>query len=197
MAERAPYSPVFGTGWLVGWRLTFAGEDKGWDGALATVVEDPGSQVFVMLYEVTPLDEQVLDTWEGTDLGLWRKIRVRVSTLDGEVAGLALRARRRGRAACRPRTTWGSSRTRRRPAGHRRTTWRSCGPESAGPSAPARTEERLAFGGVSDPVPDLFADPPAAAREAAAEHPRAHRGGAPRRGAGARLGVGAGGGRAR
>ena len=85
MAERAPYSPVFGTGWLVGWRLTFAGEDKGWDGALATVVEDPGSQVFVMLYEVTPLDEQVLDTWEGTDLGLWSKIRVRVSTLDGEV----------------------------------------------------------------------------------------------------------------
>ena len=34
MAERAPYSPVAGTGWLEGWRLTFGGEDRGWDGAL-------------------------------------------------------------------------------------------------------------------------------------------------------------------
>ena len=32
--------PQRGTGWLMGWRLTFGGEDKGWEGALATVVED-------------------------------------------------------------------------------------------------------------------------------------------------------------
>jgi AIG2-like family len=85
MAARAPYSPVAGTGWLEGWRLTFAGEDVGWDGALATVVEDPGERVFVMLYDVPAQDEESLDAWEGTDLGLWRKIRVRVLTLDGDV----------------------------------------------------------------------------------------------------------------
>ena len=84
MAQRAPASPVWGTGWLRGWRLTFAGEDLGWDGALSTVVEDPTESVFVMLYDVPPQDEQALDAWEGVDLGVWAKIRVRVHTLDGE-----------------------------------------------------------------------------------------------------------------
>ncbi len=37
-----------------------------------------------MLYDVPPQDEQALDAWEGADLGLWRKIRVRVHTLDGD-----------------------------------------------------------------------------------------------------------------
>ncbi|WP_165715462.1 gamma-glutamylcyclotransferase family protein, partial [Mycobacterium tuberculosis] len=27
MLERAPHSPMAGTGWLPGWRLTFGGED--------------------------------------------------------------------------------------------------------------------------------------------------------------------------
>jgi len=39
MAQRAPHSPQRGTGWLQGWRLTFGGEQIGWEGALATVVE--------------------------------------------------------------------------------------------------------------------------------------------------------------
>ena len=81
MAERCPHSPTRGTGWLSDWRLTFAGEDHGWDGALATVVEAPTQQVFVALYELTPEDESQLDEWESS---VYRKIRVRVSTLDGE-----------------------------------------------------------------------------------------------------------------
>ena len=85
MIERAPHSPPAGTGWLMGWRLTFGGEDKGWEGALATVVEDPHAQVFVMLYELTDYDERYLDQWEGADIGLYRKIRVRVETLNGDV----------------------------------------------------------------------------------------------------------------
>lgn len=84
MAQRAPASPVFGTGWLRGWRMTFAGEDVGWDGALSTVVEDPEGEVFVMLYDVPAQDQHLLDAWEGTDLGLWAKIRVRVDTRDGD-----------------------------------------------------------------------------------------------------------------
>ena len=83
MARWAPASPVAGTGWLHGWRLTFGGEEVNWDGALATVVEDPDSSVFVMLYDVPPIDEMALDVWEGGQLGLWRKIRVRVQTDDG------------------------------------------------------------------------------------------------------------------
>ena len=85
MLLRAPHSPVHGTGWLQGWRMTFGGESLGWEGALATVVEEPGSQVFVALYDLSPADEAALDEWEGSDLGLYDKIRVRVATLDGDV----------------------------------------------------------------------------------------------------------------
>jgi gamma-glutamylcyclotransferase (GGCT)/AIG2-like uncharacterized protein YtfP len=81
MAERCPRSPTRGSGWLSGWRLTFGGEEHGWDGALATVVEAPGEQVFVALYELAQEDERHLDEWESSVYG---KIRVRVSTLDGE-----------------------------------------------------------------------------------------------------------------
>jgi AIG2-like family len=84
MSERCPHSPLQGTGWLLGWRLTFGGEDHGWDGALATVVEDPSGQVFVALYDVTPEDSDALDAWEGVEIGLYRTIRVRVQTLSGE-----------------------------------------------------------------------------------------------------------------
>src|ERR1700753_3952116 len=85
MAERCPHSPQRGSGWLEGWRLTFGGEDLGWEGALATVVEDADERVFVVLYDLSEIDEQVLDHWDGATLGYYRKLRVRVSTLDGEV----------------------------------------------------------------------------------------------------------------
>jgi hypothetical protein len=85
MASRCPHSPQQGAGWLEGWRLTFGGEDIGWDGALATVVEDSAERVFVVLYEVSALDEGALDRWDGAELGYYRKSRVRVSTPDGDV----------------------------------------------------------------------------------------------------------------
>jgi len=83
MLERCPHSPMSGTGWLEGWRLTFAGDDIGWEGPLATVVEDPGSRVFVVLYDVSPEDEQRLDRWEGSDFGIHKKIRLRVTPNPG------------------------------------------------------------------------------------------------------------------
>lgn len=87
MAERCPYSPLRGTGWLTGWRLTFGGEELGWEGSMATVVEDPSDpahQVFVALYDIHPKDIERLDEWEWIDQGVYRKIQVRVQTLDGE-----------------------------------------------------------------------------------------------------------------
>ncbi|HTY70852.1 MAG TPA: gamma-glutamylcyclotransferase [Actinomycetes bacterium] len=85
MAERTPSSPPLSSGWLFGWRLTFGGEDLGWEGALATLVEDPTSSVYVMLYELTDADEAALDEWEGGAIGLYRKVRVRVATLEADV----------------------------------------------------------------------------------------------------------------
>ena len=85
MLSRCPHSPQRGTGWLEGWRLTFGGEDIGWDGALATVVEDPSSRVFVVLYDLSEGDEKELDNWDGVSLGYYRRLKVRVETLDGDV----------------------------------------------------------------------------------------------------------------
>lgn len=85
MEERCPHSPAAGTGWLNGWRLTFGGEELGWDGALPTIVPDASSQVFVALFDVSPQDQQQLDSWEGAEDGLYNKIKLRVATLDGDV----------------------------------------------------------------------------------------------------------------
>jgi gamma-glutamylcyclotransferase (GGCT)/AIG2-like uncharacterized protein YtfP len=84
MAERCPHSPLRGTGWLIGWRLTFGGEEYGWEGALATIVEDADHQVFVALYDVTPEDALRLDEVEGGSLRLYDKIHLRVHSLDGD-----------------------------------------------------------------------------------------------------------------
>jgi gamma-glutamylcyclotransferase (GGCT)/AIG2-like uncharacterized protein YtfP len=84
MGERCPHSPLRDTGWLTGWRLTFGGEELGWEGALATIVEDPLEQVFVAVYDVTDEDVTHLDALESADTGLYRKIRVRVATMTGE-----------------------------------------------------------------------------------------------------------------
>ncbi len=84
MLQRAPHSPMAGTGWLHGWRLTFGGEDIGWEGALATLVEDPTEKVFVVLYDMTEEDEANLDRWEGSELGVHKKIRCRVDRLSSD-----------------------------------------------------------------------------------------------------------------
>jgi hypothetical protein len=77
---------MIGVGWLEGWRLTFAGEDVlGWEGAVTTVVESPGDRVFVALYDVDEFDTAQLDEVEGVNSGTYRKLTVRVATLEGEV----------------------------------------------------------------------------------------------------------------
>ncbi|GAB2733548.1 gamma-glutamylcyclotransferase [Salinifilum aidingensis] len=85
MTTRAPHSPMAGTGWLMDWRLTFGGEDYGWEGALATIVEESDAQVFTVLYDLSEFDERRMNGWEGTELGMYRKLRLRVQTLDGPV----------------------------------------------------------------------------------------------------------------
>lgn len=91
MVQRCPHSPRAGTGWIQGWRLTFGGEEVGWDGSIATIVPapsaatEPPEHVFVALYDITAYDERRLDSWEGVEMGLHRKLRLRVHTLTGDV----------------------------------------------------------------------------------------------------------------
>ena len=96
------------TGWLRGWRLTFGGEEHGWDGALSTIVEDPLEQVFVAVYDVTREDEASPRRLGGRGPRALPQDRVRVSTLTGELVVWTSRPRRlRGRIAL-PRRTWAS-----------------------------------------------------------------------------------------
>lgn len=86
MQALCPQSPMIGTGWLEGWRLTFAGEEElGWEGAVTTVVESSGDRVFVAIYDVHPWDATQLDEVEGFNSGTYRKLTVRVATLDGDL----------------------------------------------------------------------------------------------------------------
>jgi gamma-glutamylcyclotransferase (GGCT)/AIG2-like uncharacterized protein YtfP len=85
MRAYCPHSPMVGTGWLEGWRLTFAGEDIiGWEGSVSTVVESPGDRVFVALYDIHDGDAEQLDEIEGVTAGTYRKLHVRVSTPIGD-----------------------------------------------------------------------------------------------------------------
>src|SRR3954464_5499547 len=83
---RAPRSPMAGTGWLHGWRLTFGGEDLSWEGALATLVEDPDSKVLSVLSDMTKEDEANLDRGEGSELGFHKKIRCRVYPVSSDTS---------------------------------------------------------------------------------------------------------------
>ena len=88
MRAYCPHSPLVGTGWLEGWRLTFAGEELlGLGGRRQhhRGVGHRGDRVFVALYDVHPQDEQLLDEVEGVVAGTYRKLHLRVATLDGEV----------------------------------------------------------------------------------------------------------------
>ncbi len=90
MLRRCPHSPAAGTGWIRDWRLTFGGEELGWEGALPTIVPAEGQHVFVALFDVSSEDQRALDAWEGADTDLYLRVRVRVHTPDRRCAGLDL-----------------------------------------------------------------------------------------------------------
>ncbi len=89
MGDRCPHSPLRSTGWLQDWRLTFGGEEHGWDGALPTLAPSPGDAVFVAVYDVSELDAGTLDHLEFADTGLYRRTRLRVDTMAGELMSWA------------------------------------------------------------------------------------------------------------
>ncbi len=92
----------------------------GWEGALATIVEDPLTQVFVALYDVAPMDEESMDRWESVGLEVYRRLRVRVHTLDGEEMAWTY-VLNGYEGVCRPHGTWARSRTPRSRPGRRTT----------------------------------------------------------------------------
>ncbi len=137
MSERCPHSPLRTTGWLEGWRLTFGGEEHGWDGALSTIVQDPFEQVFVAVYDVPSQDESALDQVEQADSGLYRKAKVRIKTLTGEVVAwtYVLDAFEGGLPSASPSAS--SPTPRRRPMPPTTTS----GPSAAAPAGPPASDQ--------------------------------------------------------
>jgi len=62
MAYRCPYATVLGAAELSGYKLLFRG---GKNGAVATVEPTEDGSVPVLLWEITPRDEEALDRYEG------------------------------------------------------------------------------------------------------------------------------------
>ena len=86
-----------------------------------------------MLYELSAADEQALDQWDGASLGYYRKTKVRVATLDGDVVAWLYVLNDYEGGLPSP-ATWASWRTPRRRPGRPPTTWRvRC--EARGPAA--------------------------------------------------------------
>ena len=74
MTYRCPYATVLGVSELVDYRLLFRG---GKGSAVATVEPCDGSSVPVLLWEITPRDEEALDRYEGFP-NLYRKETIEV-----------------------------------------------------------------------------------------------------------------------
>ena len=81
MAFRCPDAVVIGNAELPGYELLFRGFDGG---SVATVEPKVGSSVPVVLWEITPVDEEALDHYEGWP-DVYRKETV-VVKYDGEPA---------------------------------------------------------------------------------------------------------------
>ena len=75
MSYRCPYATVAGKATLPGHRLLFRGHSNG---AVATVEPDEDGSVPVLLWEITPRDEEELDRYEGWPR-LYRKETITVS----------------------------------------------------------------------------------------------------------------------
>ena len=74
MAYRCPTARVLGQAKLNGYRLLFRG---GNGGAVATIEKQKGGSVPVLLWRITPYDEEALDRYEGYP-HLYRKETVKV-----------------------------------------------------------------------------------------------------------------------
>jgi gamma-glutamylcyclotransferase (GGCT)/AIG2-like uncharacterized protein YtfP len=74
MARRCPSARIVGAGTLPGWRLLFRGADAC---AVATVERDKDGSVPILLWEITPADENALDQYEGWPV-LYRKENIHI-----------------------------------------------------------------------------------------------------------------------
>ena len=65
MKRRCPSSKLISKGSLSGYRLTFNRFSSGWGGGVADVIQDQGSKVWGLVFELSDTDLERLDRYEG------------------------------------------------------------------------------------------------------------------------------------
>ena len=89
MKRRCPSSKLISKGSLSGYRLTFNRFSSGWVGGVADVIQDQGSEVWGLVFEISDSDLERLDRYEGCyndQTSLYERWKAVINTPDGQVS---------------------------------------------------------------------------------------------------------------
>ena len=88
MKRRCPLSKLISKGMLPDHRLTFTRYAEGWDGGVADVIQDEGSEVWGLVFEISDSDLLRLDHYEGChkdQTSLYDRWKAVIDTPDGRI----------------------------------------------------------------------------------------------------------------
>ena len=88
MKRRCPSSKLISKGSLSGYRLTFNRFSSGWGGGVADVIQEQGSEVWGLVFEISDSDLERLDRYEGCykeQTSLYERWKAVIDTPDGQV----------------------------------------------------------------------------------------------------------------
>ena len=89
MKRRCPSSKLISKGSLSGYRLTFNTFSSGWGGGVADVIQDQGSKVWGLIFELSDTDLERLDRYEGyhkDETSLYERWKTVIDTPNGQVS---------------------------------------------------------------------------------------------------------------
>ena len=88
MKRRCPLSKLISKGSLSGHRLTFNKYSSGWGGGVADVIQEQGSEVWGLIFEISDSDLERLDRYEGyhkDQTSLYERWKAVINTSHGQV----------------------------------------------------------------------------------------------------------------
>ena len=89
MKRRCPSSELISKGSLSGYRLTFNKFSSGWGGGVADVIQDQGSKVWGLVFELSDTDLKRLDRYEGYHkdwTSLYERWKAVIDTPNGQIS---------------------------------------------------------------------------------------------------------------
>ena len=89
MKRRCPSSKLISKGSLSGYRLTFNRFSSGWGGGVADVIQEQGSKVWGLVFEISDTDLERLDRYEGyykDQNSLYERWKAVINTPNGQIS---------------------------------------------------------------------------------------------------------------